>query len=111
MARHRQTLQQKMVADLDDSFNNNTATPRARIPRTIGVHGGSTPTQDTCTCTLVRSCSLVDGSILDPSMTMSDEVFDPWGRPGAGAPIKNDNGQVVATTQNHFNDKKQVTKH
>lgn len=51
----------------------------------------------------------IDGSILDPSVGTNDEVFDPWGRPGAGAPIKNNSGQVVTTTQNHFNDKKQVT--
>lgn len=42
-------------------------------------------------------------------MNTSDEVFDPWGRPGAGAPLKNNSGQVVTATQNHFNDKKQVT--
>lgn len=87
VTRHRQTLKHKMVADLDDSFNS-TATPRARIPRTIGIHG--------------------DGSILDPTVNTSDGVFDPWGRPGAGAPIKNNSGQVMAATQNHFNDKKQA---
>ena len=44
-------------------------------------------------------------------MKTSDEVFDPWGRPGAGAPITNNSGQVVTITQNHFNDKKQVNLH
>ena len=44
-------------------------------------------------------------------MSTNDEVFDPWGRPGAGAPLRNNDGQVVTATQNHFNDKKQVTEH
>ena len=51
----------------------------------------------------------IEGSVLDPSVNTSNEAFDPWGRPGAGAPIKNNSGQIVAATQNHFNDKKQVT--
>lgn len=87
VARHRQTLRHNMATDFDDSPNT-TAIPRARIPRTIGVHG--------------------DGSVLDPSMSTNDEVFDPWGRPGAGAPLRNNDGQVVTATQNHFNDKKQT---
>lgn len=62
---------------------------------------------------LVKSIYLyiyTEGSVLDPSVNTNNEIFDPWGRPGAGAPIKNSSGQVVTTTQNHFNDKKQVTK-
>ena len=39
VARHRQTLRHNMATDFDDSPNT-TAIPRARIPRTIGVHGG-----------------------------------------------------------------------
>ena len=96
-----------MAADFDESFNSNTATPRARIPRTIGVHGGNNCITH-MDVPLVNSCSQIDGSILDPSLKTSDEVFNPWGRPGAGAPITNNSGQVVTTTQNHFNDKKQV---
>ena len=98
-----------MAADFDEPFNSNTATPRARIPRTIGIHGGSNCITH-MDIPLVKSCShtYIDGSILDPSLKTSDEVFDPWGRPGAGAPITNNSGQVVTTTQNHFNDKKQV---
>jgi len=39
-----------------------------------------------------------------------EQLFDPWGRPGGGAPITNENGKVVTTTQQHFNDKKEVSK-
>ena len=95
-----------MAADLDNPSNNIITTPRTRIRRTIGIHGGNPKNARI----LVESL-LVEGSILDPSVDSNNEVFDPWGRPGAGAPIKNDNGQVVTATQNHFNDKKQVTKH
>ena len=66
----------------------------------------TTPTITIHMYTFVFTC--IDGNILDPLVSTSDEVFDPWGRPGAGAPIKNNSGQVVTTTQNHFNDKKQV---
>jgi len=38
-----------------------------------------------------------------------EEAFDPWGRPGGGAPITNENGKVVTATQQHFNGKKEVS--
>ena len=41
VVRHRQTLRHKMVADID-ATPDPTETPRTRMPRTIGVHGGIT---------------------------------------------------------------------
>ena len=41
VARHRQTLRQKMVVDID-AAPDPTETPRTRMLCTIGVHGGIT---------------------------------------------------------------------
>jgi len=45
---------------------------------------------------------------LDPSVLTQaeEEPFDPWGRPGGGAPITNESGKVVTATQQHFRSKK-----
>ena len=49
-----------------------------------------------------------DGTVLDPSVLTQaeEEPFDPWGRPGGGAPITNESGKVVTATQQHFRSKK-----
>ncbi|XP_065885135.1 uncharacterized protein [Dysidea avara] len=87
VARHRQTLRSKMAVEFDDESTKTT--PKARLPRTFGIHG--------------------DGTVLDSSTVThaEEEMFDPWGRPGGGAPITNENGKVVTASQQHFNGKKE----
>ncbi len=34
--------------------------------------------------------------------------YDPWGRPGGGAPITSENGQIMTTVRGNFSHRKEV---